>query len=163
MLGKILTFLGLFFWRWHLLKSAQDVRLLSANYVINWIFKMALRLIKRVYRRQSTWRGSCLGRKHKVFLSLSSLPELVINWIHDFICHPMSVVFFRGSWVDSKLTTIFLLYCFLFDISVKPWATSLLEHISILSSTYLSKFRRFHINIFHWSYAKVILVVRIRM
>ena len=32
------------------MKSAQDDRLLSANDVINLMFKMALRLIKRVYK-----------------------------------------------------------------------------------------------------------------
>ena len=58
MLGKILTILGLFFRWWHLMlsdqtwiqrKSAKDDRLLSANDVINLIFKMSLQLVKWVY------------------------------------------------------------------------------------------------------------------
>ena len=64
-LGKILTFLGLFFdndiWRrviktWiqcNVMKSAQDDKALSAaNDVINLIFKMAPRLIERVHNTE---------------------------------------------------------------------------------------------------------------
>ena len=44
------------------------------------------------------------------------------------------------------------------DINAKPWATSLLGHISILKSAYLSKCLRFHR--FHWVYDIVITIFR---
>ena len=58
------------------MKSAQDDRLLSANDVINLTFKMAPRLIKRLYRVFSPSRNKNLN--HKPFSGKSQ--EIVILW-----------------------------------------------------------------------------------
>ena len=81
-------FLVLFFRRWpaiNVMKSAQDDRLLSANDVINWIFKMAPRLIKRVHDKIRFLFIPSLESEHN--LKPKAAVWLNSNWKHSFEYH----------------------------------------------------------------------------